>query len=867
MIHYLRGVALTLALAFVLCGCMWPSNQPPAPVAVPVATPEEAEKLNVEALSEFEKSEKERERLENGFALAYSEDFRRLVKVSLSKASEEQLTKRNYDLDEFRQQMLPRLWSIDYSSIPAGVSIRSTDEGYGITSNQGIFRMTGQRFDAMRSSFIFEVNARNVGDKECEITLSINNNGLVKNGNTVLVSEIIPGKGEKTIEAEIGVYDRFASITPVLSLNGSVVLESFKMYRKDIENFTVVEGEITERSILPNPEESDYPNCRYTAHFVGNSILSGMPCNKEIALSIDGFENNKLLGTDSIKAGDKVRCAIVPIDLIPDELASTEEADDLSLFVLDSYLVTTMQKISSFTDVSLEKGDNARIFFKSEMFDFKSVFGRFNAPVSEERKTAQRIRIQNDLDEANKMIRYLEENREDIEERFQKAWSSNRDKDANGYNRVGDLVWRKVSNSFWALRYNYSLIPETPFVLPEDKLNAVVAFRDFLESNGIQLIVSLVPDRYEISSRVMNHEFADVPVYQLASFVRQLSEAGVECPYNAKHIIDNYDLYPFAYLFPLDGHPGSTVQQCIADIIAERLSDYHFPSDLDKERFSHAQVPTMNDDHNGTDLHQWPMNCDIGENTPGECYTSDEIRYDGKRVVRDASSEILVTGNSFAYSPGYTSKQHSFPAFLSERMLHPIDDYLVSAQGPMTVIIQRFFEKPESFLLNKKVLVMQMSTAHLQNNNFVWNNISEMDKRKLMLNGKQLVASFSIQGNGEWTNAITNESVRSLWSKLTDKADYLCRDGAPDVLLDRSFDDLDPSKPFVCVVQTVRSPIYSVPVLSCNGIEESVPASQATVLFWQDLYFSVPAGTNRIKLEIKGKTNTLVGFGKVFVYQ
>ena len=842
------------------------------PKAVPVVTAEEAEKLNTEALAEFEIWEKirakERERLERGFVLAYSEDFKELVKIPLSKANEDQLAKKNYDIEEYKKQMFPKLWNIDYTSIPSDVTFHNSDDGYRFLSNQGALQITGQRFNSMRTSFIFEVSVKNCGDTDCDLSLGINNSGLVKSGNTVLISEIVPIKEEKTIEAEIDVFDRYANIAPIIMIKGDIVITNFKMYRKDFDNFTIVEGEITERSDLPDPKTSDYPNCRYTAHFVGNAILSGKPCNKELSLSIDGFENQKVLGTNSLKAGDKVRCAIVPTDSIPDELASIQEADDLSLFALDSYLVTTLQKITSYTDVATANGNNAQIFFKSDVFDFKSVFGRFNSPVPEEQKIAQKKRIEKDLSDANRMIEFLEENRDDIEQRFQNAWSLERDQDTKGHNRVGNLVWRNKNNSFWGLNYNYTLIPKTPYVLPKDKLDAVVALKDFCESNGIQLIVSLVPNRFEIASRVINPEFADVPVYQLASFVKQLSEAGVECPYNANHIIDNYDLYPFAYLFPADAHPASTAQHCIAEVIAERLADYHFPRNLDKKEFSHVQVATYDDDNGGKTLHKFPVNCDIGDNTPDELYTSDEIRYNGKRVVRDKSSEILVIGNSFAYTPGSSTKQHSFPAFLSERMLYPIDDYMVASQGPMTVIIQRFFEKPESFLLNKKVLVMQMAEDHLIGNNIVWNNISEMDNRKLMLNGKQLISSLSVQGNGDWTNAITNDLVRSVWGKFVGKTDFMCQNEESNVLFDLSIDDLDPSKPFVCVVQTVRSPIYTSPTLICNGLEASVPASHdSSALFWQNLYFQIPAGTTQLKLELQGKANTLVGFNKVLIYQ
>lgn len=501
-----------------------------APAAIPVITAEEAEKLNVEAFVLFEKLKKirakERQRLERGYGLAFSEQFKDYKKVSLSKTNEEQLSKKGYDLDEFKKREIPNVWSLDYSTIPSDANFQITNDGYTIDSAHDVIRFTGQRLNGMRSSFLFELTIKNNSDKESEITFGVHNFGILKNGYKHLISETLHSKEEKTIEAELSVFEQLASIAPTISVKGNITLSDLTIYRKDHDDFSIIEGEIVERSTLPDPKDTDYPDCRYTAHFMGNAILSGMPCNKELALSIDGFLNKKILPTNSLKAGDKIKCAIVSVDSIPEELASIQEADDLSLFTLDSYLVTTYAKITSYTDFT--RNYNALVPFKSDSFEFKSVFDQgFNTPIPDRVREAQKKQIEQDLENANKMISYLKENGEEIEERFQKAWDVEKRRYSDGYNTIKSkngivfLYWRNIDNSFWCLPPTYKLISKTPHELPQDKINAVVAFKDFLESNGIQLIVSLVPDRYAISSRVINRDFRDIPELQ----VRNLCQA------------------------------------------------------------------------------------------------------------------------------------------------------------------------------------------------------------------------------------------------------------------------------------------------------------------------------------------------------
>ena len=108
-----------------------------------------------------------------------------------------------------------------------------------------------------------------------------------------------PVKQEKTLTQDSPVtinQKAKPAAVPAATAEEAEKLNSFAIFLTEVKK-TVVEGEIIERSELPDPKTSDYPNCRFTAHFNGNSIKSGEPCPKEMAFIIEGFENFSMLDT------------------------------------------------------------------------------------------------------------------------------------------------------------------------------------------------------------------------------------------------------------------------------------------------------------------------------------------------------------------------------------------------------------------------------------------------------------------------------------------------------------------------------------------------------------------------------------------
>ncbi len=849
------------------------------PSAVPVLAPEEAEQANAVALNAYEAQTKAMEEVESqrrekaaiingskdelGYRLVLKESFNSYASVPLSQEQEKIIAEKGYDLSEFKQRSIPKQFALDISDLPENAIFKKVVEGFEIESNEGRIRFDAPIYDSMAKSFLFELTVSDSSaEDDCVISLGMHYSGLAKSGYLPLRKATLHPGETQTLLGSTDVYDLSAFVIPAITVKGAATIKEFSIYQKDHEEFTVLEGEITERSALPPPEETDYPNCRFTAHFAGNAILSGQPCDKELSLSIDGFRNKEILGTNKLEPGDKIRCAIIPMEQAPEELTSIQEADDLSLFTLDSFLVTSLSSIASYQDIP----SSEQIGFKSEVLNYKSVFDEgINEKIPDYLVKAQKERIERDLIAATEMLNDFEKNRNDIEKRFQDAWTKEKGRFPDGYNTIdGRFVWRNVDHSFWSLPKNHIFVPEELKTLPQSRLDALVALKDFLELNGIQLIISFIPNWYDISARIINRDFIDIPDYQSAMYVKQLSEAGIECPYFAEAIIRNYDKYPLSYLFPKDPHPGSGVQFSVAEVISDRLREYQFPRPLDPGKISCKQVIT----YGGLrPIHVWPANCDIDDNDPGAFYTADQILYDGQPVSPDKNSEILIVGNSSIEFPMYTPD--ALQAFFAERLCYRVDNIRVNSSGPFTTLIQRFFDNSAFYLKGKKVIVLQTLDSILSDDESIpWNNIRQMDQQRMILSGKKLVTSLSVKGNGNWGDEIHNEVLRKQWDNLAGKQEIKCLDDEEFEIVNQTLDHIDLSKPVLCVVQTVRSTAYKTPKCIVNGQAQDVPAIHSgATLSWQNMYFELPAGTDKVQISVKGPSGTLMGFKQILIYQ
>ncbi len=654
---------------------------------------------------------------------------------------------------------------------------------------------------------------------------------------------ISPGEC-KTIKAEVDLSQDFSRFVPMTAISGEVEFENLSIKKHPdalaTAGMTVVEGTLTELSAIPDPKKSDYPDCRFVCRFTGNSIIAGNPCPREFAAVLEGFINYKYKDTKNLKPGDKVRMLVIPFNKLPDRKKSTQQADDLDLFMLDNYYVAGLNTVYSFNDWSEMPESGIRFIGDEYISVFKQ---QVNPKLPDELQKMQAQTIASDLAKINEFFSGYDKNKiSEINQKFYDAWQQEQAKDKNGRNRINNRVWRNMDNSFWCLPQSHKLIPEIK-LLSKHNLEAIVEFKNFLELNGCQFIIAVTPNFYDIAARVINKDFRHIPDFQSAKIVRQLLERGVETIYYSDELIKNYNRYPWAFFFPGNEHPSDTTQDVLADVLAARLSRFNFPQTLAPEKFSFSRESHFYGDADG---YQWRENCDIGNNIPGTSYKCRRVRYDGKDIKYDPDSPVLILGNSFIQTP--MSYPESLPTLLISKLRHNVSVFRSDSFGPLVRIIPSIFKSPKHYLQNKKVVIMVLGTDHFYSGvDFV--NIRELDAKMSMLNGKKLVKKFFVPSNilkkenGNWISTGKQGKIK---------------------LLDISSPVWDTDKELIVSLQTYHPDKFKRAFYKINRVDKIIPHNMGH----DSVIHKLSAGTKELTIElITSKPDAVLSIQSISIHQ
>jgi len=628
------------------------------------------------------------------------EDFKQLVPMHIRKEEIARMKSSGFPVENTQKMVHPENWFISTWGMPRDLTLTASNEGWHVSTEKTVLIFP----PFIRNDFAdFFLNMTICGGmRPSTVSVSVAHVGMLYGGDERLLQKIEIAAGEKrTVQLPIHFDFVNNSFRICFKISGDVSLQNMLLSGRFLDmsekGFSCVEGTLEACSAIPDPKKSDYPDCRFTCHFMGKCITAGCPCPRELQLVLDGFRNYRLLGTKNLKAGDKVRCIILPYEKLPENRKSTQQADDLDLISLDSYYVARIEKIVDFSASDI-------IPFTQTEEKYISVFERnFNPPVSAELDKMQQDAIAADLTKINAMLEgWDREKIKQTNEAFQKAWAAEKAKDKPGYNRVKvggqTYVWRNVENSFWALPENYLFCYGYTSLNPKN-LEALVALRDFLHANGCQFIVSLVPHLYDISARIMNPDSRHIPDFLSAFTAQELLKNGIETIYHSDELIKNYNRCPLAFDYPHDVHPSDTCQNVAAELVAEKIRRYGFARELDPDKFS----TVLSDYWRKDETSRWPSACDIGNNQPGTPYLCHRVLYDGKPIRPVSKSPILVIGNSFIQTPA--PMPEAFPALLASKLFVGISAKRVNADGPLLVIPHNLMKDPEGYLKGKKVVL------------------------------------------------------------------------------------------------------------------------------------------------------------------
>ena len=740
---------------------------------------------------------------------------------------------------------LPRGWWIDFRTASQGCDLGHDGNGFRIDSPNGVFKIYGPSRNISNNRWTVEIQLSLLSENTVA-EVGISDAGLVCR-KTVVFRKFTGTTGRISEKFSLSCLDGYDICTPVISVKGHAVIHRLRILRESVPGCTVVEGTIKTRSRLPAPEQTDYPDCYYTAHFIGNAIKSGKTAPRELALTIAGFKNKKTLYTDSIKDGDKIECVVLPFSQLPDDKQSVQQADDLQLFSLENYYVLSVHKLSAFSEDPRNPGSGT--FFTDNDDNYVSIFRRAaNAPIDRHRENDQAMRIHDDLTKTKAMLaEWSAPKRRDTAKSFKNEWEREKSKDAPGRNRKaingGLFVWRKIGKAYFQLhQYYYDLLPEKE--INRSNIEAIVNLRQALAANGVQLIISLIPDRNHITARIMNPAFRNVPDYQSLNACRQLLENGIEVISPWRELIDNFDEEELCFNLYADPHPSTLAQKTAARMLAQRLARYGL-----KKHFAQSDFDFIWSPANHFALHAvWPENCDIGEHKAGTSVMVRQPRLKGKPLAANRNSEILVVGDSFSETPYI--KANALATWLAFFSGCSVDFHQFSGNGPETVFIRQLLRDPDKFLKNKKVLIIHTGMHALYS--YSWLDIKQVDQSLKDLSQSRHIATFSPADAAADLKNIDTQTLERR-KKLPSGTDYVVS-GGPLHIAERDIEKNFRDKKLLCIVPTVL--FRGEVTLVVNGVEKKlVPGYVYSQASYNNLVFPIPAGSTKIGIDARGSKN------------
>ena len=780
-------------------------------------------------------------------------DFDQMVSIRVPESARSSWKRngRHIDVAGIEKMLQDRNWTVDWESCPDKCRFYVHDSRWGISA-EGLTVYSKTISRPTCSRYLLKLEAAAPADADTAssgISAGVFHYGLIHPGGS-LPKEIRVKRGEcVSCDIPLTIGPGLPSFRVMLKISGNVILKKMALLPSPSElardGITVVEGTLKEVSELPSPQKSDYPDCRFTALLEGNSIIDGVPCPQKVQLVIDGFRNYKLLKTKKLKPGNKIRCGMLPFEKLPDKDKSVQQADDLNLFELQSFYALEIEKIHVFSEVSPTPFADA--------MEYVSVFERkINPPLSAEMKKMQQEAIGQALRKINsRLAPYTDERIARLNADFAKAWETEKAKDPPGFNRIAlpgnrKYVWRNVDNSFWALPENHVFIPRDD-PIAKDKLESLLALQEFLNANGCQFMIGIIPDFYAIAARVMNKQFREVPDFGSARLARELLNNGLETVYASDRLLNNYNRYQFAFFYPDNYHPSDTAQDILTDLFSELLMRYRFRPTLAKKRFSTDLFINAY-----KDKYCFPQNCDIGSNQAGTPVFCRRVLYDGETISSAPQSPLLVLGNSFIQTP--MKNPYSFPTLLAMKTHMDISWFGVASSGPFTTIMNSLFANPEKLLKGKKVVILVLGEAHFHKA-IRPNNIKTMDRDMRLLSGKSLQKTITVRGNVP--------EIPAHFRHLTNVRCFSVPESRALPITDMP---LPQDHKDVVLVIPVCAAAPCPAEFKINDTAFKMPECGGQYL-WNRVIVPVPKAGERLKIELVGAPGATVAMGDIQVFQ
>ena len=461
-----------------------------------------------------------------------------------------------------------------------------------------------------------------------------------------------------------------------------------------------------------------------------------------------------------------------------------------------------------------------------------------NPALPGEVRTAQKEQINKDLPVIRRQVKIRTRDLA-LEERFQRIWIQMQKKLQPIPSVIspdnGQEIERFQNQYYWASRRGtFFALPKTFVFMKKISVSkniaALLAFRDRLQENGIQLIILLVPDAGQIAARELVPFFGSygsLPALQCAS---SLLEFGLEAVYADDVVLSKISSAERFFCYP-DPRPEAALWKILAELAADRLARFgknHF-TETEEKHYSERRGPTVFGKN-----YRWPAGVDCGDHKKGEIVESIQIFRNGVPFHPDPQSRILAVGGSSLHLPG---PGYSFSGLLSKELHYSVDELVLPGEDWISSLPAAFVRQPSRYLAGKQAVILVISPDTLAEYDLP--DLKQLEAQDRALRKMKEVHRFALQypndsitppavvaGDSNYTRKMEQNRAWIMASGRTPAARIRIRkNDLPQDFLSLNIPEKLRSRPMMLVLDLASYPGQS-DILTVNGRE--VPHSFAS---------------------------------------
>ena len=502
-----------------------------------------------------------------------------------------------------------------------------------------------------------------------------------------------------------------------------------------------------------------------------------------------------------------------------------------------------------------------------------------NMPLPEEVRKAQKEQIAKDLPVIRRQVKNRTRDLAVAEERFQRMWIQMQ-KEMQLIPAVisldnGQEIERFHNQFYWGVnRGSFFALPRK-FVFMEKcsvsgNISALLALRDRLQKNQVQLIILLVPDAGQTAARALLPFFTSSGSLKALQCTSSLLEFGLEAVYLDDIILSKTSIAERLFCYP-DPRPEAALWRILAAAAADRLSRFGKDHFVEKEanHYSERRGPTAFGKN-----YRWPSEVDCGSHKNGDIVESVQVFRNGVPFQPDPRSGILVIGGENLNLPG---PGHTFSGLLSKELHYSVDELVLPGEnwiGNLPAVIHR---QPHRFLSGKQAVILVVSPDTLSKS--VLPNLNQREGQEYSWEKQKAVHHFTLKYRNDditpprpakedrdYTRKIEQNNAWNLAVSRTYAARIRIRKNeVPQDFLSLNIPEKLRSKPMMLVVDLVTYP-GQTNVLTINGHKIPLPINLLRPHF-RRIAVPLKAGTVKADIKFTGSQDNLLMVRDVSLYQ